>query len=214
MVLDILGRCIDGTRFSTGKRCMGIPISSRQIDKLGTLSSESVTGCGGWGSGQRWRHLWSWLWARLWSGLWSLLFASVGWRWTCSFASPACLRILCGAIPARQVSGHVILMKHSGLSFYHSLHCFIPRKLNTPLLLFLDFGARLVDWVLWFFYCGVRKPSFRDCGHVQGQAHVELFQLYTTSLPCHRSRHVEYLQEIDCCFKQWDGLLPQPYTLL
>jgi hypothetical protein len=35
--------------------------------------------------------------------------------------------------------------------------------------------------------------------------HVWLFQLYATSLPCHRSRHVEYLQEISYCFKQWDA---------
>jgi len=35
---------------------------------------------------------------------------------------------------------------------------------------------------------------------IQGQAHVGLFQLYQTTLPCHLSRHVENLQEIGCCF--------------
>jgi len=34
--------------------------------------------------------------------------------------------------------------------------------------------------------------------------HVRLFQLYTTSSPCHRNAHVEYVQDISCWFKQWD----------
>jgi hypothetical protein len=30
--------------------------------------------------------------------------------------------------------------------------------------------------------------------------HVGLFQLYLIPLPCHCSRHVQYLQEISGCF--------------
>jgi hypothetical protein len=37
-------------------------------------------------------------------------------------------------------------------------------------------------------------------GHFQGHAHVGLFQLYPTSLPCNSSRHVENLQESSCNF--------------
>jgi len=70
----------------------------------------------------------------------------------------------------------------------------MPRKLNSSLLLFSDFGAR-------FLNCGARKPTFRHFRHIQGQAHVRLFQLYPTSLPRHSRRHVENLQEISCFFQ-------------
>jgi hypothetical protein len=56
--------------------------------------------------------------------------------------------------------------------------------------------------VLCFLYCAARKTTFSHFGHVQDQAHVRLFLLYTTSLPCHPSRHVEYLKEISSCYKQ------------
>jgi len=75
----------------------------------------------------------------------------------------------------------------------------MPRTPNTLLLLFLDFGARFLDQILHFLYCGTHKPFFGHFGHIQCQAYVGLFQLYTTSLPCHSSRHVENLQEISCC---------------
>ena len=85
-----------------------------------------------WGrsrSGQRWHQLWS------------RLSASVGWRCTCSFASPVCLQIVCSAIWARKASGRVLMMKHSRVSFYRRLHLFMPRKLKTLLLLLTDLGA-------------------------------------------------------------------------
>jgi len=147
-----------------------------------------VTGWGGWFTGQRG----CWLWSRL--------SASVGRRCSCTFASPACLRILCGAILARKESDHFVLMKHSRVSFYHSLQHLMPRQLNTPLLLFSDLDAMFLDKILRFLYSCARKPSFHHFGRIQGQVHVTLFQQYPTSLPCHSSRHVENLREIRCCF--------------
>jgi len=171
---------------------MRIRIFDRQIDDFVKMSTGNVTGCGRWCSAQRWRRLWSWL--------WSLLSVSVGRRCTCSFASPACLWIVGSAIVERKASGGVVLRMHSGVSFYCSPHLLIPRKLNTPLLLFSDLSSWFLHQILDFLYCDVRKPSFGHVGQVQGLVHVGLFQLYTTSLPCHRSRHVKYLQVISCSF--------------
>jgi hypothetical protein len=53
----------------------------------------------------------------------------------------------------------------------------MARKLNHPLLLFMDLGARFLDQMLCFLHGGARKPSFGHFRHVQGQAHVRLFQL-------------------------------------
>jgi len=74
------------------------------------------------------------------------------------------------------------------------------RKLNIRHRLFSDLCTRIVDQTFCFLYHSAQQPSFGHSGHIQGQAHVGLFQLYPTSLPCHSSRHVEYLQEISCCF--------------
>jgi hypothetical protein len=72
----------------------------------------------------------------------------------------------------------------------------VPRKLNTPLLFFSDLGAWFLYEIFHFLNCGVRKAFFGHFGHIQRQAHVGLFQLYPTSLPCHSCRHVEILQDI------------------
>jgi len=176
------------TKFRTGKSCMRICISGWQIDDLGMFSPGSVTGWGGWHAGQRWHRLWS------------PLSVSVGWRCTCSFASPACLLILCGAILARKAAGRVVLTNHCQVSLYCSLHLFMLRKLNTPVLLFLDLGAWFFNEIFRFLYCGTWIAFFGHFGCIQSQAHVGLFQLYSTSLPCHSSRHVENLQDISCCF--------------
>jgi len=101
---------------------------------------------------------------------------------------------------ARNALGHVVLTKHSLVSFYRNLHLFMPGKLNTPLLLFSDLGMRFLDQLLRFLCGGVRIPSFGNFGHIQGQAHVGLFQLYPTYLPCHSTRHIENVHQIGCCF--------------
>jgi len=105
IVLTILGRYMEGKWFSPRKICMWIRVSSLPIDNFETLSSSSVTGWGGWCSGQ-WSH-------RIWSRLWSLLFASVVRRCTCSFASPECLQIVCSVILASNAPARVLLTKHS-----------------------------------------------------------------------------------------------------
>ena len=163
-------------------------ISGQQIDDVRRLNSGSVTGWGGWRAGQRWSWLWSWL------------SASVGWRCTCFFASPPSLRILCGAIFARKAAGRLVLTKPCWVSLYRSLYLFMPSNLYTPHLLFSDLGVWFLDEVFRFVYCGTRKALFGDFGHIQRQAHVGLFQLYPTSLPCHSCRHIENLQVIGCCF--------------
>ena len=162
-------------------------LSVQQIDDLRRLNSGNVTGWGGWHA-----VLWG-------SRLWIPLSASVGWSCTCSFASPASLRIVCGAIWARKAAGGLVLTKHCWVSLYPRLDLLLPRKLNTPLLLFSDLDARFLDYVFRILYCGARKAFFGHFGHIQCQAHVGLFQLYPTSLPCHSCRHVENLQDIGCC---------------
>jgi hypothetical protein len=99
------------------------------------------------------------------------------------------------------------LTKHSWVSSYHSLHLDLPKKLNMPLLPFSDLGTWFDEQILRFLYCGVLKPAIGHFGHVHGQADIGLLQLYTTSLPCHHCRHVEYLQEISCCFKHCDAAM-------
>jgi len=169
---------------------MQISISGQQIDDFRQLSSGDVTGWGGWCAGRRW------------SRLWSLHSASGGGRCTCSFASPVCLRILCSAILATKAAGRLVMTKHCRVSLYCSLHLFMPRKLNTPLLLFSDLGVWFLNGIFCFRYCGARKAFFGHFGHIQRQAHVGLFQLDPTSLPCHSCRHVENLQDISRRFKQ------------
>jgi hypothetical protein len=158
--------------------CMRISMSSRQIDDLRWLSSGGVTGWGGWRAGRRW------------SRLCSPHSASGGGRFTCFFASPECLQILCGAILARKATGRFVMTKYCRVSLYRSLHLFMPRKLNTPLLFFSDLGGWFLNELFCFLYCGVRKAFFGHFGHIQHHAHVGLFQLYPTFLPCHSCRHV------------------------
>jgi len=152
------------------------------------MCSGSVTGWGGWFAG--------WEWSRL----CRLHFASGRPSCTCSFESPACLWILGSAILARKEGGRVVLMKQCRVSLFRSLHHFMPRKLNTPQLLFLDLGSWFLYKIFRFLYCGPRKSFSGHCGPYQRQAHVGLFQLYPTYLSCHSSRHVENLQDISSCF--------------
>jgi len=166
---------------------MRICISGGQIDDLRRLNSGSVTSWGGWPAGQWW------------SRLWRLLSASVGWRCTCSFASPACLRIHWGAILAWKAAGRLVLTKHCRVPLYCSLYLFVTRKLHTPLLLFSDLGAWVLNEVFRFLDSGTRNALFGHFGHIQRRAHVGLLHLYPTSLPCHSCRHVENLQDISCC---------------
>jgi len=185
MFLAILGRYIESTRFCTGKICMFIHISGRQINNLRMLSAGSVTGCGRYCSAQRWRRL----------------SMSVGRRYTCSFTFPACRRILYSAILARKETGHMVLTKLSRVACYCSLHIVILQNLNTPNLFISDLSPRYRDQLLLFLHCTMWNPTFGHFSHIQGQVHVGLYLLYTIPLPCHCGRPVEYLQGICCCFK-------------
>ena len=200
IVLAILGGCIRSKKFSAGKRSMWTCISGWQINDLKMLSSGSNT---------------SWVWwcsQQTWCQLWSQLSMSLGQTCTYFFVSPACLRMFCSAILARKAFGHMVLMNHWQVSFYCSLHHVIPRILSTPLRLFSDVGAIFPDQILHFLTCGVQKPPYGHVAHIQGQPHVELFQLYLTSLPCHHSRHVENLQEIGCYFYKWDSAITSTFS--
>jgi hypothetical protein len=72
----------------------------------------------------------------------------------------------------------------------------MPRKLNTPVLLFWDVGAWFLNEIFRVLYCGAQEAFFGHFGHIQHQAHVGMFQLYPTSLPCNSCRYVENLQDI------------------
>jgi hypothetical protein len=180
----VLGILIIFKIFRTRKSCLRIPISGGQLHDFSRLSSGSVTGWGAWRPVRRW------------SRPWIPLSASGGGRCTCAFASPACLRILCGAILARNGAGRLVLTKHCWVSFYRSLHRFVRRKLNTPLLFFSDRVAWFLYEIFRFLNCGARKVVFGHFGHIQRQAHVGPFQLYPTSLLCHSCRHVQNVPDI------------------
>jgi hypothetical protein len=161
-----------------------ISISGREIDDFRQLSSGGVPGWGGLCAGRRW------------SELWCPHCASGGGRCTCAFASPACLRILCGAILAMKSAGRLVMTKHCRVSLYRSLHLFMPRKINTPLLLLSDLSVWFHNEIFRFLYCGARKDFVGHFGHIKRQTHVGLFQLYPTSLPCHSWRHFENLHDV------------------
>jgi len=63
-----------------------------------------------------------------------------------------------------------------------------------------ELGACYLYEIFRIFNCGVWKAFFGYFGHIQRQAHVGLFQLYLTSLPCHSCRHVKNVQDISWCF--------------
>ena len=185
--LAIVCICIKNEKFRTGKRSVWIHISGWQIVDLGLLSSLIVT---------RWRRWRSRLW---WSRFCCQLSVSVGWRWTCDYAPPVCLQILCSAIFAGKASVHVVLTKQSWVPFYCSLYHVMPRWVNSPLLLFSDFGTRFLDSVLCWLYCRAWNTSFGHFGHIHSEAHVGLFQLDLTSLRCHSISPVVNMQEMSGC---------------
>ena len=205
IMLAILGRWFMWTRFRWGKRCLRRCTSGWQLDDVKRLSSRFVSSRGWRYSSLRWRRLCSLLCSQHRSELWSQLSASVGWRCTCSVVSPAYLWIICNAIYARKAPRHAVLMQNSQLSFYGCLRLVLPTKLNDSLLTFFDPCIRCLHKILHFPHCGAQRPSFVHFGHVQGQAHVGLFHLYSTSLTCHRSRLVDYQQETGCCINQWSA---------
>jgi len=178
-----LGQMHQGRKIQLREEMYVNRLSSRHNDNLGTLCSGIVTSWRRWHTGRRCRRL------------------SERGRWRCtrSFASPASLRSHCSAMWARKASGRADLTKHRWVSFNCCTHLFMPGKLNAPHLLFSDLGVKWLDQLLHFLYCGSRNPFFGHFGHNQGHTHGRLFQLYPTSLPCDRTRHIENLQDVSCC---------------
>jgi len=116
----VLGILIIFEKSRLGKSCMRISISGRQIDDFRRLSSVEVTGWGGWRAGRRW------------SRRWSPHSASGRGRGTCSFASPACLRIICGAILARKAAGRLVMTKHCRRVFVLQPSPFYAQETQHP----------------------------------------------------------------------------------
>ena len=150
------------------------------------------------------RWIQGWVWCRL-SG-------SVWWRCTRAFASPAWPRILRSGILATKAAFHLIFPKHSQESFHRSLPIVMARMLNSPLLLFSDFGPRCIDPVLRFLYSRPRNPSF---GHL---AQFNARHMSDRS-SCTRPRCLVLVADIIntykksvCASKYRIRLLPLPYT--
>jgi len=129
MVLVILGIGIKIETLSVGKWSMSIHISRWHTFDFESLSTLTAT-C--------WRRCISRRW-----GQWR-------WRCTCSFASPAYLRILPCAILARKAAVHLIFTNHCWLSFHRSMHVTMPRKFNSQVLLFSDVGVTFLNQILRF----------------------------------------------------------------
>jgi len=67
--------------------------------------------------------------------------------------------------------------------------------------------AVMSSWDIVFPSMRHAKAFFGHFGHIQCPAHVALFQLYPTSLPCHSCRHVGNQQDISCYLEQWNSAL-------
>jgi len=145
----VLGILIIIIKFRTWKNCMRICISDGEIDDFRTLSCGSVTGWGGWCAGQRGSRLWSWL------------SASVGWRCTSSFASPACQHMLCSAILARKAAGRVVLRKHCRHHCMAALTCSSLGN-STPRL----FCCRTSVWcfLMWWLVSSIGASETPSLG--------------------------------------------------
>jgi hypothetical protein len=99
-----------------------------------------------------------------------------------------------------KAAGRLVMTNQCRVSLYRPPHLFLPRKLNTPLLLICDLGPWFLHEMIRFLFRGTLEAWFGHFGHIQPKAHVGLFQLYPTSSPCHSCRHLENLQDISCCF--------------
>jgi len=148
---------------STEKKSMYIQMSGWHTFDYGYVSFLVVTG---WNKrGFRWISplLWCWLSSEV-----------LCQRCTHAFASPVCLLILGWAILAREAAVSLSFLHHCRVSFHPRLHIFMPTKLNSPHVLFLDFGTRFRDLKLCFLHCGTRKPPFGHFSHIQGKEHLIL----------------------------------------
>jgi len=158
IALAILRKCIMIEQLEVGMWSPYIHISGWHTIHFGYFSSLIVTG---W----RWWHRWH-------DGRRECRF---GWRCTCAFAPHSCPWILCWATVSRNAAVREMIMNHSRVSFYRSLHLVMLWSHNTRLLLFSDFGARFHDEILPFLNRSAWNPSCGHVSHVHGKAHVGLF---------------------------------------
>jgi len=120
-------------------------------------------------------------------------------RCTC----PLCLQRVCGFFAApfgEEGAGHFGYDEVCRVSLYRSLHLCMPRKLNTPLLLFSDLGAWFLNEIFRFLYCGARKAFLAILAIFNGRRMSDCSSC--TRPPCLAivARHVENLQDISQCF--------------
>jgi len=174
--------------FRTGKRCIWIRISDRQIHHLGSLSCWSATRWGGCRVGQRCNLLWS------------RLTTSVRLRCPCSYVCPPSQQILSGAIWAGRTAAPVCFDEALPGVFLSQPTPRYAKETQHPASALLAHRAVDYEWFMPFLQCAVQKAIFGHFVHIQRQAHDWLFTVYTTYLPCYTSRHVKNLQDISCCF--------------
>ena len=102
---------------------------------------------------------------------------------------------------------------HFQVSFYCSLHPFMPRKLNSPLLLYSDFSARFLVQLLLLLYCSAEKPFF---------GHFGLFNTRHMSdcSSCTQAPWLAIVADMMKIYKKFVSVsnnkilkVPQPYTL-
>ena len=141
IVLAILGICIKIDNLSTGKRGKYIYLSQWHTLDFGYLSCLIVTGWSRWCFWLKWCQFWS----RLTDSLW--------WRYTDAVASPVSVKIVCGAIVAREVAIRLNIRNHSRASFHRCFHKLITRRLNLPLHLLSDLALCILELELRFLVC-------------------------------------------------------------
>jgi len=145
-----------------GMRSMYIHISRLQTSDSGRVSSLIVTMWHTWHCGWKGRRFWCWL------------SQSVWLRCTHAFAPLTFVRILRFAILARKEAIHSISLHHCRVSFHCSHRIVMSRTPNSPFHLVSDFRLRFCDQVLGCLYCGMRKHSFGQFGHIQWKVYVGL----------------------------------------
>jgi len=118
--------CIMIEKLSVGKCSMYIHLSGWCKFYFRALTCLTPTTWRRWCSGRMGRWLWCWC--------------------ACGFAPAVCLPILDGAILASMAPIRRIFTNQCQVTFFWSLDLATPRKLNSWLLLFLDFGARCIHY--------------------------------------------------------------------
>jgi len=173
--------------FRTRKSWIGRFISHQQLNDKGTLPSGSVTGWGWSHTGQQWHRFWSR--CLHWSdgGAPSSLNLEHIYRFLAvpSWQGRQPDVWFCKALPGVNVLQH---------------WPFHAQETQYSVWFFSGLGAWFVNAVLCLLYCRARKAFFGHFGHIPCEVHDGVFQLYTASLPCYCSRHVENLEDINSCF--------------